>query len=174
MIMAAEPVAVKPTAPAPAAGPDVWQLLRSEMERVFDRFATNFGSPTFGRFFDLPRMPATSLTMLSPAVEITEDPTSYRLTAELPGMSETDIEVELSGAVLSIKGEKKQEAERKEKNTYLSERSYGMFRRSFMVPDGVDRDKIEAKFTNGVLTLSMPKRPSAVHRPKKIDVKAAG
>ena len=72
-----------------------------------------------------------------------------------------------------MKGEKRQEKEQKDKNVYLSERSYGFFQRSFYVPEGVDREKIAADFSKGVLTVTMPKTAKAVEQQKKIEVKAA-
>jgi HSP20 family protein len=74
--------------------------------------------------------------------------------------------------MLVLKGEKRQEREEKEKNRYLSERSYGAFQRSFALPDGIGRDKIAAEFSKGVLTLTLPKTPDARKQQKKIEVKA--
>ena len=115
----------------------------------------------------------TSFSVPSPAMDITEDDGNYNMTAELPGMSEKEIEVVVSGDMLTLKGEKKEEKEQKEKNFYLSERSYGSFQRSFYVPEGVDRDKIAADFSKGVLTITMPKTAKAVQQQKTIEVKAA-
>jgi HSP20 family protein len=109
----------------------------------------------------------------SPAVDITEDDKAYKVTAELPGMSDKEIEVVVSGDMLTLKGEKRAEKEQKEKNFYLSERSYGSFQRSFYVPEGVDHDKIAADFSKGVLTVTMPKTAKAVEQQKKIEVKSA-
>jgi len=141
------------------------------MDRLFDRFSAGFGIPSFRGMLGAPRLADPAFTMPTPAVDIAEDAAAYHLTAELPGMTEADIEVTLSGDTLTLKGEKKQEAEREEKNTHLSERSYGMFQRSFVLPEGVDRDRIEARFANGVLTMTLPKTPAAVAQPKKIDIK---
>ena len=171
--MANTPVEVKRSAPAPAAKPDTLQTFRAEMERLFDRFG--FGIRPFRNWLDLE--PAfqvrTSFEMPSPAIDIVEEPTGYKLTAELPGMEEKDIELVVSGDTVTLKGEKKQETEHKDKNYTLSERSYGSFRRSFSLPDGVDRDRISAEFGKGVLTVQLPKTAAAVAEPKKIDVKAA-
>jgi HSP20 family protein len=109
----------------------------------------------------------------SPAVDISEDDAGYKVTAELPGMTEQEIEIAVSDGMLTMKGEKRQEKEQKDKNLYLSERSYGSFQRSFAVPDNVDRDKIAADFGKGVLTITMPKTAKAVEQQKKIEVKAA-
>jgi len=107
-----------------------------------------------------------------PAVDVIEDDRGYKITAELPGLDQKDIEVSVTGDVLVIKGEKRQEREEKDKNRYLSERSYGAFQRNFSLPDGIDRDKINADFAKGVLTLTLPKTAEAQKQQKKIEVKA--
>jgi HSP20 family protein len=173
--MAKSPVEVKQAAPLPDTTPDAWRSLRAEMDRLFDRFASGWGMPSIHRMFEAG--PAvrygSSFTMPAPAVDITEDDKAYKMTAELPGTSEKEIEVLISGDTLTLKGEKRQEKEQKEKNLYLSERSYGAFQRTFYVPDGVDRDKISADFSKGVLSITMPKTAKAVEQQKKIEVKSA-
>lgn len=168
--MASTPVEVKKTPPVPAA-PDAWRSLRTEMDRLFDRFAGGWGMPSFGRMFDLAPTFRTEVAMPLPAVDITEDDGGYKITAELPGLEEKDVEVTLSDDVLTIKGEKSTETEKKEKNYHLSERSYGAFQRSFVLPVGVDADKIAASVAKGVLTVTVPKGAAA--KPKTIEVKAA-
>jgi HSP20 family protein len=108
----------------------------------------------------------------APAVDVTETERAYEITAELPGLDEKNIEVKLAEGVLTIKGEKQEEKEEKKKDYYLQERSFGSFQRAFQVPDGVDTDKIEAAFKNGVLTLTLPKSAEAQKAEKKIAVKA--
>lgn len=173
--MAETPVEVKRATPTRSVTADPWQSWRGEMDRLFDRFAGSFGFPALRRMFDLEAgMPGgTSFGIANPAVDITEDDKSYKIAAELPGLSEKDIDVSVTGDMLVIKGEKRQEREEKEKNRYLSERSYGMFQRSFQIPDGVDRDKINADFSKGVLTLTLPKTADAQKQQKKIEVKAS-
>jgi HSP20 family protein len=173
--MATTPVEVKKTVPAPAT-PDAWRSLRTEMDRLFDRFANGFGMPSLRRIFDadVPFRFETALNMPAPAIDVTEDAEAYKLTAELPGMAESDIEMALTDDMLTVKGEKKEENEKKEKKDYnLSERSYGAFRRSFVLSDGVDRNMIGAEFAKGVLTVTMPKVAGVKPEPKKIEVKAA-
>ena len=86
-------------------------------------------------------------------------------------MADKDIQVSLSGNVLTIKGEKRQEHEEKTKEYLVSESSYGEFRRSFTLPDTADSDKLEASFTHGVLKIVMPKRQEQT--PKTIPVKGS-
>lgn len=163
--MATTPVPVKRSAPAPSTTPDIWRSLRSEMDRLFDRFTTGFGMPPLPTFGFEPAFVA------SPAVDITEDAASFKVSAELPGMTGKDIQVSVSGDTLTIKGEKRQERDEKDKGYHLTERTYGEFQRSFILPDGVDGEKIAAEFANGVLTLTLPKTHKAA--PKKIEVKTA-
>ena len=169
--MANTPVEVVKQTPPSKAAPDAWRTLRGEMDRLFDRFATGFGMPSLGRMFDTAPMLRTDYTVPTPAMDITEDEGAYKVTAELPGMDEKDIEVALSDDVLTIKGEKTAETEKKDANTYLSERCYGAFQRCFVVPDGVDGDKIAAAFAKGVLTVTLPKVAPA--QKKTIEVKMA-
>lgn len=163
--MATTPVPAKQSSPAPVGPPDIWRSFHAEMDRLFDRFSGGFGMIPFpGLRYE------SSFSVASPAVDIAEDETSFKLSAELPGMTEKDIQVSLSGATLTIKGEKRQEREETKKDYHLSERSYGEFRRSFTLPEGVNGEKIDAAFVDGVLTVTVPKTtPTA---PKTIEIKA--
>lgn len=160
--MSTTPVPVKQSAQMP----DIWSSFRlfREMDRLLDRFTSGFATAQYPSIrFD------TTVGVPPPAMDITEDEASFKLTAELPGLTEKDVQVALSSDTITIKGEKRQEREQKEKNYHLSERSYGEFQRSFVLPGGVDRDKVSAAFVNGVLTVTLPKTIPAA--PKKIDVK---
>lgn len=172
--MATTSVEVK-TAPAPTTTADGWRSFRTEMDRLLDRFSAGFTMPSLSRMFEpAPTLQfESSFTIPTPAMDVTEDADDYRITAELPGMSEKDIELTMSDGMLTLKGEKKQESETKGKNYYMSERAYGSFQRSFTVPEGVDRDKVAAEFAKGVLTITLPKKPEAKVQPTKIEVKAA-
>jgi HSP20 family protein len=121
----------------PGSLSDPWQSFRSEMDRVFDRFA-GFGLPSMRRMFDMAPSVETSFSFKAPVVDVTEDDRAYKIAAELPGLEERDVQVSVTGDVLTLKGEKRQEKEEKNKNWYLSERVYGAFERSFAVPQGVD------------------------------------
>jgi HSP20 family protein len=169
-IMAITPVEEKKS-PAPRASSDPWQSFRSEMDRVFDRFS-GFGLPTMRRLFE-PTPIEGSFGFNIPAVDLTEDDNAYKIAAELPGLEEKDVEVSVTGDILTLKGEKRQEKEEKNKNWYVSERAYGVFQRGFALPDGIDRDKITAQFAKGVLTVTLPKSAQAQKQQKKIEVKAA-
>ena len=173
--MATTPVEVKRTAPAaaPARAPDVLRSFRADMDRLFDRFAGTFGMPSLSRMFDVMPRFETGFTLSMPPVDISENGTAFKMTAELPGMEEKDISVTLTGDTLLLKGEKKQEKETEEANYHLSERSWGSFERSFALPEYVDRDKITAEFAKGVLTVTLPKTEQAQKPQKHIEVKAA-
>ncbi len=147
-----------------------FEVLRGEIDRMFDDFGRGFW-PSWGRSLRAaaPEFPS----ILTPAVDVVETEKSYEITTELPGMDEKNIEVKLADGVLTIKGDKQQDKEEKHKSYYRRERSYGAFERSFEVPDTVEADKIEASFSKGVLKLMLPKKAEAQKPAKKIDVKAA-
>ena len=152
-----------------------FDALRQEVERLFDRFDVDFWRAPFRRpIFDAEPFwqREWSLTAV-PAVDIAEKDQAFEVTAELPGMDDKSIEVKTVNGNLVIKGEKKEEKEEKKKDYHLSERRYGSFERRFQLPEGVDPDKIVANFKNGILTVTLPKKPEAQKPEKKIDVKAA-
>ena len=162
----------KTTAPVPAMEP--FRAFRTEIDNLFDRFLTGFSWPMMRR--PLWREPAwdfeTTFELAAPKVDVTEDTAAYKLTAELPGLTEKDIELSVVDGVLTLKGEKQQEKEEKNKQYWLSERTYGSFQRSFALPESVDPEKVDAKFAKGLLTITLPKKPEVVKAAKKIEVKA--
>jgi len=169
--MADVPVEVKKAPPAQATAPDIWQSFRGEMDRLFDRF----GFPSLRRVFDIEPSwrSASSFGLSAPAIDMSEDERAYKISAELPGIDAKDIEVSVSGDTLVLKGEKRQEKEEKDKNYYFSERSYGSFQRSFQLPSSVDRNKVAADFSKGVLTITLPKTAEAKKPVKKIEVRSS-
>jgi HSP20 family protein len=142
-------------------------LIRYNPASVFDT--------AFGRIFDdLWNWPAVETTdakpeFFAPRVEVRDNKDAIHLTAELPGVDKDGISVQLENGVLTLSGEKKQESEVKENGFYRSERRYGQFKRSFTLPDVVDPNKIDAEFRNGVLKLTLSKKPEAA--PKQISVR---
>jgi HSP20 family protein len=148
--------------------------LQSEMDRLFDRFSRGFPSLSMGRdLFDWGpfRVLGGALDITAPHVDVSETDKSYEISAELPGMNEKDVNVELKDDVLTLSGEKKEESEKEEKDYHVSERRFGSFRRSFRLPSGVDQSKVSADFKNGVLKIAMPKSTTAQKKSRKIDVK---
>ena len=158
---------------APARNWRPFESLQREVDRLFEDFEGRFWRmPQRQSLFDYIPFGRTTAANV-PAVDIAEKDNQYEVTAELPGLDEKDIEVKLSNGGLMIRGEKKEEKEEKKRDYYLSERRYGSFERFFAVPDGVDVNKISAKFTKGVLTIMLPKTVEAQKHDKKIEVKAA-
>lgn len=141
-----------------------FRSLHREMDRLFDQFSQDFHWPLIGG--------ESGLSM--PVVDVAETDDGLTVTAELPGMEEKDIDVDLTNNVLTVKGEKKAEKEEKKADYHIRERSYGAFSRSVPVPFDVDADKVKASFAKGVLTISLPRPPEAKRKTKKIAVKAAG
>lgn len=149
-----------------------WPLdtLRREVDRLFE----DFRHGTSRGIFDMEPFWRGGLSFgKSPAVDVAEKDKRFEVTAELPGLSDKDIDVKYADGVLTISGEKKEEKEEKQKDYYLSERRYGSFQRSFQLPNGIDPDKIEATFKNGVLTVTLPKSAEAVKNEKKVEIKTA-
>ena len=115
--------------------------------------------------------------LLAPRIDMAEDEHSLTLTAELPGVSEKDIDVSLVGDQLTIKGEKHSEFEEKKDSqgfaVHRMERSYGAFQRSITIPYAIDPDQVSAEFKDGVLKVMLPKPPDAVARSqgRKIEIK---
>jgi len=177
MTEASTKLAVKTHAPT-ASAPKVWhpfEAFRQEIDQLMDDFdSSGWMSPFRRSTFALPRLPREfHLVTNAPAVDIIEKENAYEITAELPGMDEKHIELNLANGGLTIKGEKQDQKEEKRKDYYLQERHYGSFERSFRVPEGVDTTKIEAVFKNGVLTVTLPKSTEAKQAEKKIAIKAA-
>jgi len=135
--------------------------LQREIDRLFDDFTRGF--PT------LSMMPPGG--MLMPVTDVTETDKEIEISAELPGLEDKDVQINLSDNVLTIKGEKKAEKERKEIDFRMVERSYGAFERTIELPEGVNPDSIKATIAKGVLTVTVPKPAPA--QAKTIEVKPA-
>ena len=135
-------------------------MIQREMNRIFDSFSRNRG---FGEF---PEVTGT----FAPRMDVSEDAKSFIVRAELPGVSEKDIDLSLSGDTLTITGIKTKEKEEKGRNYHYSERTYGSFSRSLPLPRQVDAGKVSANFRNGVLTITLPKSSAALEERKKIAV----
>lgn len=115
----------------------------------------------------------TKLASFSPRVNVADEPNVIRVTAELPGMAQEDIQLSIRGGYLTLKGVKKEEREEVEgKNYRHTERLYGEFERIIPLQSEVDSDKVEALMKNGVLTITLPKIISESERERKISIKA--
>ena len=106
-----------------------------------------------------------------PACDVFEDKEAVKIVAEVPGVRPEDVKISLENNVLTIRGEKKQQAEERNERVHRYERSYGSFERSFALPSTVDPEKIQATYTNGVLTVAVPKAERA--RPREIAIKVS-
>jgi HSP20 family protein len=123
-----------------------------EIDRVFDAF---FGQTDQGRRW-------------VPPMDLVEAEDHFVLKADLPGLTEADVNIEVQDGTLAISGERKAEHEQREKGWYRIERSFGSFNRSLTLPDGVDPDRIEASFNNGVLEVHIPKPEE--RKPRRISI----
>lgn len=139
-----------------------FSLFRSEMNRLFDNFFRGVDIEPFEKRFGA----------FQPDIDVTETDKEIKVSAELPGMDDKDIDVSLTKDSLTIKGEKKEEKEEKKKDYYRMERSYGSFSRTISLPIEIDADKAKAQFKKGVLTITLPKTTKAIKETKKISVKA--
>ncbi len=137
-----------------------------EMNRLFDEFFGEF--PLMAREGETGWLPGAFV----PRVDVSETDTEIKATAELPGMDEKDISVELEDNFLTLRGEKKTEQEEKEKNWFHREQSYGSFHRVIALPAGVDASKATAKFRKGVLTVVAPKREEEKSKRKTVPIQA--
>ena len=137
---------------------DPFHWLRSEVDRLFDIV----GKPD-----------ATMTSEVAPplALDLIENDDTYRITAELPGMKDDDIEVTLANGVLTISGEKRHEEDRQIGGTLLSERRYGCFARDVRLPDDADPAHVEARIKKGVLTINLRKDEHAASRVRRVEVK---
>jgi len=137
---------------------------RQQMDRLFDDF--------FGTWPSLSSRPGrvAASTGADVRFDASESDKAFEITAELPGLEEKDVDVSVEHGVMTIKGEKKSEREEKDKDYYLTERSYGSFRRSFPMPENVNEDKISATFEKGVLKVTLPKTAAGKSKARRISV----
>ncbi len=136
--------------------------LHREVNRLFDDVFRGFAAPAFG---------GSERGVAWPNVEVGETEKDIRVTAELPGLDEKDVDISLEDGVLTLRGEKRSDVEDKDRG--YSERSYGRFERRIGLPKGIDRDKVGATFRNGVLTVTLPKTEAANENVRRIPVNAS-
>jgi HSP20 family protein len=135
--------------------------LHRDVNRLFDDVFRGFGLPAFTGF-------GRSATW--PAVETNETDTEIRISAELPGLTEKDVEAFVEDGVLTLRGERKTQTEDKDRG--YTERYYGRFERQIGLPRGVEPDKVSAAFKDGVLTVSVPKSQEAIDSTRRIPINA--
>ncbi len=145
---------------------DPFRDFQRQMNRLFDEF---FGEAPLA---ERERGPEWAPAAFMPRVDVSETDAEVKVSAELPGMDEKDISVELQDDVLVLRGEKKSEQGEKGKNWFRREQSYGSFHRTIELPAGVDAGKAKAQFKKGVLTFTAPKRPEEQARRKTVPIQA--
>jgi HSP20 family protein len=135
--------------------------IQSDMNRLFNTF---FASPTAGN--------GGSLRRWIPAMDLVETENDFVLKADLPGLGDGDVKIEVEDNVLTISGERKSEREERKDGYYRVERASGSFRRSLTLPEGVDPESVQANFERGVLEVRIPKPEE--RRPHKVEISVGG
>jgi HSP20 family protein len=133
--------------------------MQNEMNRLFNTFFDSRTPSNGGR---------AVVRRWIPAMDVVEADGHYVLRADLPGLAENDVNIEVDDNVLTISGERKSEHEQKGEGYHRVERSFGSFRRSLRLPEGVDADSIQASFNSGVLEVQIPKPEQA--KPRKVQI----
>jgi HSP20 family protein len=155
-------------------GRDPGELARSR--DLWDPFA-GFRRDLERLFEDLPRDLGWGAPLAAggpaPRLDVSETDSGIRIEAELPGVDAKDVELVLSERRLTIKGEKKQDREEKKQDFHLVERSYGSFARSIALPFEVEPSQVQARFANGVLTVTLPKPPEVKAKEQKIPISSS-
>jgi HSP20 family protein len=144
---------------------DPFMALHREVNRLFDDVFRGFDQFPVGR---LPSLASSRSNWSWPNVEVSETDKEVRVTAELPGLEDKDVEVTLDDDVLTLRGEKR--SERDNKSRQFSERFYGQFERRIPLGTEVEKDNVEARFKNGVLTITMPKTERAQSKTRRIAI----
>ncbi|WP_447976688.1 Hsp20/alpha crystallin family protein [Candidatus Nitrospira bockiana] len=148
----------------PKIGQDAFRELENMSDRL-NRLLTGRSWPGGGQDESM------ALPEWAPAVDVMEMDGEFQIRAELPGVEKKDVKLSVEDGVLTISGHRPQEKEEKGTRYHRIERAYGSFARSFRVPDSVDEQKVTAEFTNGVLTIHLPKSEKA--RPKSVEIRVA-
>jgi HSP20 family protein len=139
-----------------------FDLLQNQIDRLFDDFAMGWRMPAFG---DMSRS-------LMPSIDINEtDDGKMIVTAELPGVKEQDVDISVDDQMLTISGEKKSEMQSGKGSEHRSERFYGKFSRSITLPFEIDPDKVDARFTDGVLTLTVERPADSAAKQRRIPIR---
>ncbi|MBA4601104.1 Hsp20/alpha crystallin family protein [Thermoactinomyces mirandus] len=128
--------------------------IHSEINRAFERF---FDNPIWEKPMSI-----------MPAINMKDDGNQYTIEADMPGLEDRNIEIEIHGNQLIIKGEHEQQEEKQGEKMYISERKYGSFHRSITIPEDANHDNIQASYENGVLVIAIPKDPGK--KPRKITI----
>jgi len=146
-------------------GMDPFSGLRQDIDRLFEDFFRG----------SVPAMRGEEgMAMLMPSIDVSETDNAIQVQAELPGVDEQDIDVQLTGDMLTIRGEKKAERKEEERNYRVVERSYGTFERTLRLPFEAEPDKVQASFDKGVLMITVPKPQEQQQKSRKIQLTKGG
>jgi HSP20 family protein len=166
MIMRIKNLLPTVTNPAGRDADHPFYSLQRQMNSLFDDFFTGFDIAQRG-------LGAGGFGAFSPSIDVKESDKDFTIRAELPGVEEKDVEVNVTRDAVTIRGEKKEEKEDKGKNYYYMERSYGSFNRTIPLATETEANKAQASFKNGVLNITIPKSQSAKAKGTKVPIKAA-
>ena len=167
------PVEKQSKAPSRGQGWDLFTSLHNEADKLFREFSQRWPAGLLAPGASESAGLGAIWGGRAPAVDIVDLDDAIEVRAELPGIDQKDIDVEISEGTLTIRAEKREEKEegKKENHFYLSERHYGSFQRMLRLPEAADVDKADASFANGVLTVRFPKTKEALKKPKKVAIK---
>lgn len=151
---------------------DSLRNLHHDINKLFDEFFGREENFFPAAFSNLGPMAATSIfSQTYPKLDFVETENEFRISAELPGLSDEDVELNVGQDLLTIRGEKKEEKVADDKGWYRMERQYGLFSRSIPLPPNVNVGGIEASMKNGVLTVNLPKKAEELKSSRSISIK---
>ena len=155
----------------PLTSPGTLMSLHRDMDRWFEDALKSVGMPSLDSNLQSRAMPGISLSdIYRPQIDVSGDSNGYEINLDVPGLTESDLSLEVKDDVLTINGHKEERTEVKDKHYYRVERSYGSFQRTLALPDDAIGDEIKANLDNGVLRLEIPRRETATQEVKRISI----
>jgi HSP20 family protein len=155
----------------PLAGRESLMSLHRDIDRWFEDAFKSFGMSSLDSNLQSRAMPGISLSNIyRPQIDVSGDSNCYEINLDVPGLTESDLSLEVKDDVLTIKGEKEERSEDKDKHYYRVERSYGSFQRTLALPDDAIGDEIKANLDKGVLRLEIPRRETPDQEVKRISI----
>lgn len=145
---------------------DIWDPIR-ELEEIGSRFNRLFGFPRLGDAWERDDL---AITAWAPSCDIVETDKEYRIRLELPNVKKEDVQITLDQGMLTVQGERKEEKEEESGRFHRRELKYGTFLRRFTLPDEVDSEKVDARFHDGMLTVTVPKSETKQSKAKQITI----
>jgi HSP20 family protein len=156
---------------ATSSQPNSLLQLHQQMDQFFNDALSAFGMPSLSASLTSQRLLGNEFfSAFRPLIDVSGDEKQYEITLDVPGLLEQDISIEVSGDVLTIKGQKEEVNENKDKQFYRVERSIGSFQRTLSLPGDASSDDIRARLSDGVLTLDIPRHPSEQKDIKHISI----